>query len=275
MYSSDFDNSSSGGAKIGAWLVGIVVAIFIIIVLLPFYTIGAGERGVVLNWGAFNGEVSGEGLHFRTPIKQSIIKMNVQVQKEEVAVSAASSDLQTVSAKIAVNYHLNPEKVGVIYQTIGKDFKERVISPAIQEAMKSTTAKFTAEELVTKREIVKDEAKTNIKNRLAESNIVVDDFNIVNFDFSESFNTAIEAKVTAEQNALASKNKLEQVKYEAQQQIEQAKGKSEAIRVEAQALKDNPQLTQLRAVEKWNGVLPVYMTSGAPTPFLDVNQLQK
>jgi regulator of protease activity HflC (stomatin/prohibitin superfamily) len=104
-----------------------------------------------------------------------------------------------------------------------------------------------------------------------ESDIIVDELNIINFDFSESFNTAIEAKVTAEQNALAAKNKLEQVKFEAQQAVESAKGKAEAITVEATALKDSPQLIELRKIEKWNGTMPQYVGAGV-TPFIDISK---
>ena len=194
-------------------IVGIVIGVVILIIFLiinPIVKISAGERGVVLNWGAVSDQVLGEGIHWVTPIKTSVKQLDVKVQKEETGSGAASKDLQTVNAKVALNYHLDPEKVNRLWQNVGSDYKERIIDPAIQEAIKAITAKYTAEELITKRQLVKEDIKSLLGERLAKEFVLVDEFSIVDFNFSESFNTAIEAKVTAEQNALAAKNKLEQ-----------------------------------------------------------------
>ncbi|EKE19950.1 MAG: HflC protein [uncultured bacterium] len=247
------------------------MAILLVVLFGVVGTVKTGERGIHTRFSAVTGKVFGEGIYFKVPFIEGVTMMNVQVQKEEVIVGAASKDLQTVNAKVALNYHLIPERVSDIYRSVGTGYKERIISPAIQEAMKASTAKFTAEELITKRELVKEEIKTNIKDRLGNSNIFVDDLNIIDFDFSKSFNEAIEAKVTAEQNALAAKNKLEQVKFEAQQAVESAKGKAEAITVEATALKDSSQLIELRKIEKWNGTMPQYVGAGV-TPFIDISR---
>jgi regulator of protease activity HflC (stomatin/prohibitin superfamily) len=110
--------------------------------------------------------------------------------------------------------------------------------------------------------------------KLNPRGIIVDDFNIVDFEFSESFNQAIELKVTAEQSALAAKNKLEQVKFEADQQVAEAQGKADALRIEASALQSNPQILQLRAIEKWDGQMPAVIGGGA-TPFVDVSSIVK
>src|SRR3990167_8964328 len=184
--------------------VAIGVGVLILFLILnPVVFVGTGERGVVTNFGAVQDKVLSEGINFRTPFVQKVIKLDVQVQKEQVSASAASKDLQNVSAKIALNFHLNPDKVNLLYQSVGTDYKSRIIDPAVQEAVKATTAKYTAEELVTKREQVKTEAKQLLSERLVKDHIVVNELSIVDFDFSSSFNAAIEAKVTAEQNALA------------------------------------------------------------------------
>ncbi len=211
------------------------------------------------------------GLHLRTPIVQSVVKINVQTQKEQVDASAASKDLQDVTTTLALNYHLAPEGVGKLYQNIGIDYKSRVIDPAIQEAIKGVTAKYTAEELVTRREEVKSEAKQALSDRLLNDFIIVDDLSIVNFAFSDSFNKAIEEKVTAEQDALAAKNKLEQIKYEAEQTVTTATAAAQAIKIKADALAQNQELVKFNAVEKWDGKLPTYMGSG-PVPFLDLSK---
>lgn len=238
--------------------------IIILLVNFPLGTVGAGERGIRLRFGAVDGTAIGEGLYFRVPFIEAVKKMDVKVQKYEVDAGAASKDLQTVSSKVALNFHISPESVTTVYKNIGMDYQSRIIVPAVQESVKAATARFTAEELITKREEVREAIKLILKSKLNDEGMIIDEFNIVDFDFSESFNQAIEAKVTAEQNALASKNKLEQIKYEAQQAVESAKGRAEAQKIEGQALQNNPQVLELRAIEKWNGQLPTYMTGTVP-----------
>jgi len=245
-----------------------VVALLLLFWLSPFGTIAAGERGVHLRFTAVTGKVFGEGLYFRIPLIESVQIMDVKVQKFEMKSDAASKDLQTVHSVVALNFHIDPDRVGNMYQDVGLQFKDRIIDPAMQEAIKASTAKFTAEELITKRELVRDEIKAQLTARLKETNILVDEFNIVNFEFSKNFNDAIEAKVTAEQQALAAKNKLEQIKFEADQKIAEARGKAEAMTIESNALKSNPQILELRALEKWNGTLP--QVTGGAIPFINL-----
>lgn len=247
-----------------------LIVLFVIITQFPFGTVGAGERGVQLRLNAVTGKVIEPGLYFRIPFLEKVKAIDVQTQKEQVKASAASKDLQTVSSEVALNFHLDPTKVTDIYRNVGVSYKERLIDPSIQEAVKSSTAKFTAEELITKREAIKEDIKLHLREILQTNGIFVDDFNIIDFDFSVSFNQAIEAKVTAEQNALAAKNKLEQVKFEAEQAVVAANGKAKALQVESDAIRSNPTVLELRAIEKWNGVLPT-VTSGA-IPFININK---
>jgi regulator of protease activity HflC (stomatin/prohibitin superfamily) len=249
-------------------IIGLVLIVFL---FGSFGTISAGQKGVMLQFGAVTGRVLDEGLFFKIPFVQKVQHLDVKIQKEQVEVSAASKDLQTVTSQIALNYHLDATKVADLWQKVGKDYKTRIIDPAIQEAVKASTAKYTAEELITKRPLVKDDARVLLAERLANEFIVVDELSIVNFDFSGSFNSAIEAKVTAEQNALAAKNKLEQVKFEAEQRISQAKGEAEAIRIQAQAINSQggADYVQLQAIKQWKGEVPTYMGVGA-VPFINI-----
>jgi regulator of protease activity HflC (stomatin/prohibitin superfamily) len=197
--------------------------------------------------------------------------MEVRIQKEQVRTEGASKDLQVVQVEAALNYNADPKRVAELFRDVGMDYMKRVVDPAMQESVKAVIAQYTAEELVTKREPVRAAIKLMLSDKLSVRGIVVDEFSIVDFDFSKSFNEAIEAKVTAEQQALAAKNKLSQIQYEADQKIAEAKGKAEAMRVEAISLEKSPQILQLRALEKWNGVLPT-VTAGA-VPFIDVGKL--
>jgi regulator of protease activity HflC (stomatin/prohibitin superfamily) len=260
----------------GSWkpviIVGIII--FLLFAFKPWAQVGAGERGIVLNFGAVENTVLGEGIHFRVPVMQTIILMDVQIQKAITDAASASSDLQDVALSVALNYHVIPDKANVVYQSIGLEFKERIIDPAIQEVMKAVTARYTAEELITKRPAVSTEMKDALTTRLLENNIAVDAFSIVSFSFSQTFTDAIEAKQTAEQNALKAKRDLDRIRVEAEQTIAAATAEAEALRL--QKMNISPDLIELRkieanlkAIEKWNGILPEVTGAGA-IPFIGV-----
>ncbi|MFT5351802.1 MAG: regulator of protease activity HflC (stomatin/prohibitin superfamily) [Gammaproteobacteria bacterium] len=260
----------------------ILPSILVIIVLFafrPWVQIGAGERGIVLNFGAVQDVVLGEGLHFKIPVVQTVVLMDVRIHKTKTDSESSSSDLQDVDLSVALNYHIIPEEANLVYQTIGLQFKERIIDPAIQEVMKAVTARYTAEELITKRPAVSREMQEGLTNRLLASNISVDAFSIINFRFSETFTEAIEAKQTAEQNALKAKRDLDRIKVEAEQTIAAATAEAEALRL--QKMNISPDLIELRKIEanliaiaKWNGILPQVTGSGA-IPFIGVDDVIK
>jgi len=261
-------------------LVLIIVAILVFFLFLsPFVQVGAGERGVVLNFGAVQDAVLNEGLHFRVPIMQRVAIMDVKVQKAVTDATSASADLQDVTSSVALNYHVVPDKANVVYQTIGVEFKERIIDPAIQEVMKAVSARYTAEELITKRAAVSEAMRANLAERLLPNNIAVDAVSIVAFSFSKVFTEAIEAKQTAEQLALKAKRDLDRIKIEAEQKITAAKAEAESLRLQRANI--SPDLIELRkieanlkAIEKWNGILP-QVTGGGAVPFIGVGELQK
>ncbi len=256
---------------LGKYVKSAAMIIFAAVLFVNFVgTVGAGERGILLQFGAVQDRVFKEGLYFKIPFVQEVVKMDVKIQKDEVPASAASKDLQIVTSRIALNYHIDPDSVNKIWQEVGKNYNVRVIAPSIQESVKAVTARFTAEELVTKREEVKDQIKANLAERLLQRFIIVDEFNIIDFEFSKAFNEAIEAKVTAEQLKLKADRDLERIKIEADQKVAEAKGKAEAIRIEAEALKQNAQVVELRWIEKWNGQVPQYW--GQASPFIGINR---
>lgn len=239
--------------------VGVIFALVVVVNLMTFFVvIGPSERGILLQFGTIKA-IYEPGLHFQIPIVNNVVVVDVLTQKSQSEVNAASKDLQSIRTIVALNYHVDPAKVDMLYRQIGTDYENRIISPAIQESVKATTAQYTAEELITKRPLVKDDIKAKLSERLSTSFIVIDDFSIVDFNFSEGFNQAIELKQTAVQEALKAENDLRRIQIEAQQQIETAKAQAESIRIQGEALKENQGLVQLKLAEKWNGVLPVYM----------------
>lgn len=252
-----------------------VIGILLLLVLFSStYIIPAGERGVLLTFGKPDMEPKSEGLHFKMPFIQSVKKMDIKTQKYEAESSSASNDLQIVAAKITVNYRPTVEEIPKIYTTIGIKYEDRVIQPTVQEVVKAATARYTAEQLITKRQELKEDILRGLKDRLQARGIVVEDISITNLDFSESFNRAIEEKVTAEQNALQAKNRLEQTKYEAEQRLVQANAEAEAIKIQAEAIKSNggKEYVQLQAINSWDGKLPTIYGNGV-MPFIDFNTL--
>lgn len=244
------------GIKAAVYFIAAILAIGVVVAISPFTVIGAGQRGVVTSVGAYSHTI-GPGMHWLTPITQNVEKFDVQTQKEQTEATAASSDLQQVSATVAVNFNVDPDKVGDLYVRVGSNYKNKIIDPAIQEVVKAVTAKYTAEQLLTKRTDVTRDMQLALAERLVQYDIIVgaNGVSIVNFAFSESFNVAIEAKVTAEQNALAAKNKLDQVKYEAAQTVASAQAQAEAIKIQAQAINSQggADYVALQKIKQWNG----------------------
>lgn len=234
-------------------------------------SIGAGERGVVFSqFGGVKEVTLGEGLQFKIPFIETIVPIDVKIQKAETTSIASSKDLQTINAVIAVNYHIIPAAANEVYQNVGVLYRQRIIEPAVQESMKAVAAQFTAEQLITQRSEVSNRMQEFLSERLDIHNIEVDEFSIVDFGFSNQFNLAIEAKQTAEQNALKAERDLDRVKIEAEQLVTQATAEAESQRLQRETISSN--ILQLRAIEKWDGKLP-QVTGGGATPFINLETL--
>lgn len=255
-----------------------IIAAGVILLLLlmggaPWTIVGPGQRGVLIRLGAVQKGVLAEGLNFKMPFIDSVVKVNVQVQKNEARAEAASKDLQIISTVMATNYHLVPEAVDEVYQKIGMAFEDKVIQPAVQEVIKAVTAKYTAEELIAKRHEVKSAIRTELAERLVGFNIKVVEVSVADFNFSKTFNDAIEAKQVAEQHVARARNDLERIKVENEQKITQARAEAEGLKLQRQEITES--LLKLReienqrkAIEKWDGKLP--SVTGGTIPFIQV-----
>lgn len=265
-----------------------VIGLFVLVLVFgSFGTIGAGERGVKTRVGAIVDTMQ-PGLYFKLPFAESVHVMDVKTRTinydkngnegdsaDTSQLFGASKDLQDVKIGVVVTYHIDPTKVTDIYAEYSSvdNYESNVIEPIIRQVVKSTSAEFTAEELVTKRAEYSDKVNVLLSEQLASKNAILQNFSVTNFEFSKAFSEAIESKVTAVQNAEAQKNKLEQVKYEAQQTIETAKATAEAQRIQAQSLsaQGGSDYVQLKALEKWDGHLPQQMIPGSSVPFINLN----
>jgi regulator of protease activity HflC (stomatin/prohibitin superfamily) len=264
-------------------IVAVVVTVIIIIVIMveSVVTVQAGYRGVVLYLGAVEDRVLAEGLHFITPFAEQVVQMEVRTQKFQAEASAASKDLQEVHTVIAVNYRIDPQQVNKIYQLLGVNYQDRIISPTIQESVKASVAKFNAEELITRRETAKDVIAQAIRSTLASNNIMIQNVFITDFQFSQSFADQIEQKVVAFQKFLTEQNNLKTVQVIANQNVVQAEaaaranvakaeGESQAIKIITQQLRSSPEYLQWQAINRWNGQLPYALGGEGGFPFSKV-----
>ena len=269
---------------VGKWIViGIVAVILFILSQTCLVVTYQNEYKLVKQFGKVVNIVSEPGLSFKVPFVQTVEIMSNKIQKIEVDAPAVSQDLQSISSSIAVNFRVGSQQAAYIYQNIGQDYQTIMLLPAVQESMKSVTAKYTAEELITSRAQVGQEVKAALEDKVGAYGIVIEKFNIVNFQFSEEFDAAIEAKQVAEQNLIKTKTEQEQAlviaEAEAKKKVIAAEAEAEAIlkKAEAQAEANqkvsaslSEELIEYSKVEKWDGKLPV--ATGGNT-FMDITDV--
>lgn len=257
MYNSSPSTTSDNEWKFIAGGIGIVV--LLILGLITFFTamrhVDTGKVGVVTSYGRVTGRELSEGFAWVAPWgANNVTQYDVKTQKDEVAATAATKDLQDVNGTIVLNYRLERGKISTIHQTIGKDYKDKVVLPALHEVFKAASAKYTASELITNRPAVKKDVIDSITERMKDYGIIVQDVSITNLSFSAAFNASIEAVQVANQNIAKARQELETTKVEAEKRIAEATAAAESQRLQQQTL--TPELLQKYAIDKWDGKLP-------------------
>ncbi len=249
-----------------------VVAVLAITVLANCFTVvGAGHTGVVVTLGKVNEGVLQEGMHFKAPFIQQIVKIDNRIVKLEVDTEAFSKDLQTVETTLAINYRVDTSKSYSIYKNIGAAYESVLVVPAVNEVLKAITAQYTAEESVTNRSLISDGLIQGLNDKLNSIGLYVTDVNIINFDFSDAFITAIEEKQVAQQQLLKAET-------EKQTAITNAQAEAETIRIKAEAEADannkireslSEEIIRSKFYDKWNGQLPQAMGSDSVITSID------
>jgi regulator of protease activity HflC (stomatin/prohibitin superfamily) len=262
--------------------IGILIILLIIFIFLwsSFALVPAGHRGVVLWWGSVEKRVMGEGLNFKVPMAERVIKVDVRVQPHPFKeIDAASKEYQMVKLTGMMNFHIDPSFVNDLYQKVGLDFANKVIDPAFNDFVKEVVPIYQITEILPKREDIRKRAMTKLGENLARYHIVVDDIYFANIRFSPEYEKAVEAKQVAQQQVETQRQVLFQREIEAQQKVATAKGEAESISVVAQGqAKANealsrsisPILVQYKTIEKWNGILP--QVSGGGIPLIDLGK---
>ncbi|MDC4228958.1 MAG: prohibitin family protein [Candidatus Nitrosopumilus sp. metabat.KBP569_Feb_25m_nospike.7] len=280
-YQSSSPNVNAGAAKI------VVAAVIVLIVIAVVASssvkiVDAGNRGILTHWNAVDltSAPLDEGIHFVVPFQDDIVQMEVRTLKYDTSTRSASQDLQTVQTTVTVNYHPDTEKVHYLYKEIGLSYENRVIQPAIDETVKQVSANYNAEELITKRPVVKADIENAIRERLDQFYIETEVISITDFEFSPLFAKAIESKVEAEQKAQKAENDLIRIEVEARQleaqavglaaaNVAEAQGEAEAISIINNALSNNPFYIEWLKTQAWDGKLPLVVGEGG-TPFISI-----
>lgn len=287
---ANFDDIRTGNIKSHKGSAGKLIAVLIVcavvaVLLLSSFTIvPAGNTGVILTLGKVSNTSFSEGFHLKVPFIQNVENMSNKIQVYETPASAVSKDLQTISSNIAVNYRLVSDKAADMYQNVGTEYQTVLIAPVVQECMKSATAKYTAEQLITERQSVGDEVKSALDSKLNSYGIYIEKFNIVNFDFSAEFNNAIEAKQVAEQNLLKTETEQKQAitiaEAQAKQKVIAAEANANAILAEAEAQAEANRLLEAslsdkviayKQIDKWDGIMPKVVSGDSNGMLININ----
>lgn len=251
----------------------VLSVLFLLVLISSFFVIvNAGERGILMRFGNVQDEILDEGLHVIIPMVNTVQKLSVRVQNQEISAEASSKDLQEVYTDVSLNWHIIPEEVNLSFQQIGDQQATitRIINPAVEEVLKAVMAKYTAEEIITRRGEVKSGVDELLTIRLKPYHIEVDDISLVHVHFSNRFSDAVEAKQIAEQEAKRAEFVALKAIREAEAKVNLARGEAEAQRL----LKENltPELLQKQAIDKWNGSLPLVVGNDT-TKVVDLNHL--
>lgn len=248
---------------VGSVITSVVIAL-VVILFTACSVVGPGESGIRVTLGSVSEDAKPPGVYAWFPFVMGMAKMDMQLQKSEIESSAATKDMQELSAHVAVNWRIDPMKTVQIYKTIGYESEvlNRVINPAVNEVMKAAGAKRNAEEVLTQRMALKQDIDDGLKDRLAKHGVILDDVSIVNLTFSQEFSKAIEQKQIAEQQAKQAEYAAKQATQEAKADVERAKGQAESQKLIQSSL--TASVLQQRAIEKWDGKFPQYMSGSLP-----------
>jgi len=267
--------------KVVKWTVGTIIVLILLIMgysMRPVVTVEPGYVGVVQNFDGLSPEVMPAGLHFRMPVRDTVHPVYVGTARVDEKLAAASNDKQVVTVDFALNYRVNPAAAVSVYRDLSNDPANRIIQPTMVDVAKATISQFDTNQLVTQRDSVNQKITDNLKSRLAPYGITVVSTALLNLDFSQQYNDAIEAAASAQQKSIQAQNELKQTQFDSQKRVIQSQADLEAARNQAQAndllgksLEANPAIIEKLKVEKWNGEYPQYMLGGA-IPLIQVGK---
>lgn len=287
--------SKNVGCGYAVAVVAVILIAALVIVGMPFTTVPEGHVGVVVHFGEAQEEVLYPGFNTK-PLFSKVVDMDTRWQRYSIQTAAFSKDIQQVDIVMSVNYALQKQGALKMYKSVGTKYADSIILPLVHEAVKSTFAKYSAEQLVSNRDLISEEVFAELSQELEFYALSVKEVAIEDIDFSDAFTNAIEAKQVATQTLLQAETEQKQQTLVAQAEAERAKIKAQAeaeqqmIKAQAEAdakkiaadaeayrlQQENAHITDAvikkEMIEKWNGKLPVISGDGA-TPILNVSEI--
>lgn len=255
--------------KLAVPLIILLLIVLFFVIFNPIAIVGVGERGVKVTLGKVSPQSYTEGVHFVMPFISKIKNMDVKTQKKNIPTEVYTKDIQQAKITYVVNYNLQPENAHNMYREVGVDYVDKIIVPVTEGTIKDIIGKWNAQDLIANREAATRDISQKLKDQLAPRYVNVTGFQIIDINYSDVFERAIESKVTAEQDALKAKNKTVQIEEEAKQKLISAEAEAKSMSIRANALTKNKALVEYEAVQKWDGKLPEYMM-GNSVPFVNL-----
>ena len=254
---------------------GVIAFVTLSVIFGGFYTNKEGEKSLLTTFGKASESIKGAGLHFKIPFLQKVKRFDVKTIRADYKTVTYTKDIQSAEIVVSYSYNLIGEDIVDTYKKYGNEWQERILYPNLEQAVKAEVGTWNADQMVANRDKVASSILFSLQERMRvnEYPVAITNFQMINIDYSDQFERAIEKKVVAEQEALEEANRTKQVAQKAEQQVVSAKAEAESMRIRANALAQNPKLVSYEAVQKWNGVLPTVMT-GDSTPLLDLRTLQ-
>lgn len=245
------------------WLVVFTILVILLVVFSPVVLVRAGHRGVATFFGDTQGDLWTEGPHFKYPLLR-IHQFDVRSQTRDVTAGVVTEDMQLVTAQAALTYRLDTQELREMFEEVGEDFEEKIIDPAVKEALNVAATQFTAEELVSARTAFKESVRAEVDARLADSGIIVENVAITSVDFSSALEEAFATKTIAEQEAAAATLRSQTAELETQAEIGLSESEAERIRILGEALRGNEAYIQYEIMKKWDGKSPLYLAPTTP-----------
>ena len=260
-------------------IIGVVIVALVIGLILFFAStaiVPTGHIGVVTLYSKVQDKYLDAGFHFVKPFVEDVHDIDIRTQKYQGTVEGSAKDLQIVNITMSINYQIRAEKASKLYAEVGANYNDVILNPALQSSLKAAIAKFTAEEMITKRSEVANAITEELNARLEEY-FLISAVNLENIGFTDEFNKAVEAKTTNQQKAEAEKAQLEIIKVQNEQKINTAEAEAKVRELQSQSVTDRS-LEQLRLeiqremVSRWNGVLPQYVLGENSNMLLDIGK---
>ena len=262
--------SPPGDKQLGFAVAGGAVVVWVVLTFFfSLHNIGQREVGIVYN---FSGTITGRkdpGTVMTAPW-QHIKTENVGIQKEVFDFSgtnaAVSKDQQPIDAELVVNYQVEPAHVVDLYKTVGAAWKNVLLDGRVPQDFKETTAQFSSPDITLRRPDLRRITLARLRAELNRYDIHVVDVFVNNVAYSPAYTRAIEEKQVQVQAALRAEAKVAQATAEANQRVATARGEAAAISLEGKALRNNPEVLRLKAINALNPHAQIIFCANAACP---------